>query len=110
MERFVKGDIVVLPFPFADLSAAKKRPALILSVLQEDDLILVQITSKVKNDDYSVSLDDKDFKHGKLNKSSNIRPNRIFTAEKSIIDYKIGLVKEQKINEVIDKLVEIIRM
>jgi mRNA interferase MazF len=46
MERFVKGDIVVIPFPFSDLSGSKKRPALVLADLQGDDIILCQITSQ----------------------------------------------------------------
>ena len=46
MAAFVKGDIVVLPFPFSDLSASKRRPALVLADLQGDDIILCQITSK----------------------------------------------------------------
>ena len=47
MARFVKGDVVVVPFPFSDLSQAKRRPALVISVLEGDDLILCQITSQV---------------------------------------------------------------
>lgn len=56
MERFVKGDIVVLYFPFPDLSDSKKRPALVLADLIGDDIILCQITSKNVNDIYSISL------------------------------------------------------
>jgi mRNA interferase MazF len=33
MGTFVKGDVVVAPFPFSDLSAAKKRPALVVATL-----------------------------------------------------------------------------
>lgn len=40
MEEFVKGDVVVLPFPFSNLSRSKKRPALVVANLQGDDLIL----------------------------------------------------------------------
>jgi len=46
MERFVKGDIVVIPFPFSDLSQHKRRPAMVLADLKGEDLILCQITSK----------------------------------------------------------------
>lgn len=45
MERFVKGDVVVVPFPFSDLTKAKRQPALVIADLEGDDLILCQITS-----------------------------------------------------------------
>ena len=44
MGAFVKGDVVVAPFPFSDLSATKKRPALVVATLTGDDVILCQIT------------------------------------------------------------------
>jgi mRNA interferase MazF len=78
--QFVKGDIVVLNFPFSDLSQTKRRPALVVAALRGDDLILCQITSQAKDDAYSVQLDDSDFTAGALNRSSRIRPNRLFTA------------------------------
>ncbi len=99
MEEFVKGDVVVLPFPFSDLSKSKKRPALVVASLQGDDIILCQITSEKRIDDYSIVLSNSDFKTGTLNLTSMIRPNRIFTADKSIILYKIGSIKEPKIKE-----------
>ena len=45
MARFVKGDVVVVPFPFSDLTQTKRRPALVIANLSGDDLILCQITS-----------------------------------------------------------------
>ena len=45
MARFMKGDVVVVPFPFSDLTQAKRRPALVISALEGDDLILCQITT-----------------------------------------------------------------
>ncbi len=54
MEKLVKGDVVVVPFPFSDLTEAKRRPALIVSVLRGDDVILCQITSKEIKDYYHV--------------------------------------------------------
>ena len=56
MARFVKGDVVVVPFPFSDLSEAKRRPALVIAELASDDLILCQITSQNINDVYSIEL------------------------------------------------------
>jgi hypothetical protein len=68
MARFVKGDVVVVPFPFADLSEAKRRPALVVADLAGDDLILCQITSQYVKDSYSILLDEEHFEFGRLNR------------------------------------------
>ena len=107
MERFVKGDIVVFPFPFSDLRAYKKRPALVLAVLERNDLILCQVTSEARYDKYAIELKDHDFKQGKLRFISMIRPNRIFTVERSIINYKVGSLKNEKLKEVIEMIIKI---
>ncbi|HZK33496.1 MAG TPA: type II toxin-antitoxin system PemK/MazF family toxin [Tissierellaceae bacterium] len=94
-------------FPFSDLSNSIKRPALVLANLQGDDLILAQITSQTIFDSYSISVESDDFSTGKLKMKSNIRPNKIFTAEKDIILYKIGSLEDEKIDAVIEKIIEI---
>jgi mRNA interferase MazF len=109
MAKFIKGSVVVVPFPFSDLSQAKKRPALVITDLNNNDLILCQITSQQIYDDYSIALNDKDFSKGSLKKESNIRPNRVFTADKNIILYEVGQVNEKKINQVIEKIIEIVK-
>lgn len=107
MEELVKGDIIVIPFPFADLMGFKKRPALVLAKLQGNDIILCQITGKRRFDKYSVSLGDFDFRKGSLSVSSMIRPNRLFTADGSLTEYKIGSLKDNKTKEVIERLAKI---
>jgi len=44
MGKFVKGDAVVLPFPFSDLGSSKRRPALVVAIASAGDVILAQIT------------------------------------------------------------------
>lgn len=109
MARFVRGDVVVVPFPFSNLQEAKRRPALVLSPLDGDDLILCQITSQMSRDRYSVSLEVKDFTAGSLKQSSNLRPNRLFTADQAIVLYQAGSISAPKVEEVIDRLVQILR-
>ena len=108
MARFVKGDVVVVPFPFSDLSQAKRRPALILAELEGDDRILCQITSQRLGHQYAIQLDDEDFAEGSLKRKSNIRPNRIFTVDMRIILYRIGHLKAGKLDEVIDQVIRIL--
>ncbi|MDX2189066.1 MAG: type II toxin-antitoxin system PemK/MazF family toxin [Bacteroidota bacterium] len=108
MEKFVKGDIVVIPFPFSNLKGQKKRPALVLADLESEDIILCQITSQNKDTKYSIQLSSKEFKSGSLPVLSYIRPNRIFTADKNIIIKKSGTISMEKFKEVISKLNEIL--
>ena len=104
MERFIRGEVVVIPFPFSDLKQSKRRPALVLSELQGEDIILCQITSQNVRDRYSISLSDNDFEFGNIKRRSNIRPNRIFTADKNIVLYKIGGISEQKLTKVLEEV------
>ena len=109
METFVKVDVVVFPFPFSDLSSTKKRPALVVSIFEGNDLLLCQITSQIQPDIYSIKIDDFDFKTGKLSLPSFIRGNKLFTADKSLINYRIGSLKDKKLKEVIDVVCKIIQ-
>ena len=108
MARFVKGDVVVVPFPFSNLTQAKRRPALVIADLDGDDAILCQITSRFVKDKYAIMVTDDDFEQGGLKQPSNIRPNRIFTADSGIVLYRAGSLKRNKISEVVEKVIEII--
>jgi len=109
LARFVKGDVVVVPFPFSDLTYAKKRPALVIAELDGNDIILCQITSQQIKDSYALTIEDKDFDIGTLKQESNIRPNRIFTADSHIVLYSVGHLKSKKVREVINKIIEILQ-
>ena len=108
MGAFVKGDVVVVPFPFSDLSSSKRRPALVIAQASEYDLILAQITSKNFYDSYAIEITSDDFLSGGLRVDSNVRPNKLFTAETDIIIYKAGNLKAEKTKEVIDEIVNLL--
>jgi len=101
--------VVIVPFPFSDLTQAKRRPALVIATLEGDDLILCQITSQTISDRYAITIQSSDFSEGGLNQTSNIRPNRLFPADRGIILYKAGQLKPDKLNEAIARIFEIIQ-
>lgn len=109
MATFVRGDVVVVPFPFSDLTQAKRRPALVVATLAGEDVILCQITSQSTRDTYSISLVSSDFESGNLQKNSNIRPNRLFTTDRGILLYKVGTIGAEKLSEVVQGLMQILR-
>ena len=110
MEKFVKGEIIVTPFPFSDSTSSVRRPALVISNLKGDDLILCQITSKSHTSDpYQIPLEKKDFVKGELKVKSFIKPSIIFTLRNSIVLYSLGKIEKEKIKNVEDKIIEIIK-
>lgn len=110
MAEFVKGDVVVTPFPFSDLTSSIRRPALVVANLKGNDLILCQITSKERPlDPYQIILNHGDFSKKGLKTMSFIKPSIIFTLRKSIIIRNIGKISKEKIKEVEDKICNIIK-
>ena len=109
MGRFIKGDIVVLPFPFSDLSSTKKRPALVLIGSTNDDIVLCQITSKNVRDVKAIAINIADVENGSLNDLSNARPNKLFTADEKIILYKLGTLSKIKLDEVVEQIISMLK-
>lgn len=108
MGRFVRGEVVVIPFPFSDLTATKRRPALVVADLPGDDVMLCQITSQPTANAFAINLSDQDFLTGGINRPSTIRPERIFTADTHIIVRGIGKVSDAKLREVASAITRIV--
>lgn len=90
MGAFAAGQVVALPFPFSDLSAAKLRPALILADALRGDWVLCQITSKSYADSSAVELSQADFSAGGLQLTSYARPGKLFTAHEALFRLTAG--------------------
>jgi len=71
-------------------STCKRRPALVVTALPGDDLVLCQITSQAHSDGFSIDLTQSHFQSGRLAQDSYIRPQRLFTVEQSVILYTVG--------------------
>lgn len=93
MEAPAVGSVILLPFPFSDLSRSKIRPALVLASAGRGDWILCQITSKPYADPRAVRLDSMDFYSGGLNLVSYVRPAKLFTANEALMIETIGALR-----------------
>jgi mRNA interferase MazF len=89
------SDVVLLPFPFSDLSASKKRPVLIMqSANRQGDFLAAQITSQAGHQG-ALILEQKDFHVGQLPRRSFVRPDKLVTLNRSLITHRMGqLTKE----------------
>ena len=102
---YERGDIVLVPFPFTDLSSSKRRPALIVSPdsfnKSNQDVVLVAITSQIGPDTHAITVDEHDFIDGKLPKPSMIRPAKVFTIHSALIVKRLCAVSPTKLQEVL---------
>ncbi|HUS51145.1 MAG TPA: type II toxin-antitoxin system PemK/MazF family toxin [Candidatus Paceibacterota bacterium] len=104
MEGFVKGDVIIIEFPYSDLKSVKRRPVLVLKVPKGEDVIVSQITGESYENYVEILLKKEDFKQGSLKRDSYIRIDKIASIEKSLIKYKAGSLKREKFSEIIDKI------
>mgnify|MGYP001546324216 CR=1 FL=1 len=97
--------VVLLPFPFSDLSDQKLRPALVLADADRGDWLLCQITSKPYADTRAVQLAEADFVAGGLRLLSYARPAKLFTAHAGLIRSVIGELSVSAHQRVCDALI-----
>ena len=103
-----KFDIVLVDFPFSDLTKAKKRPALVINSLEGENAILCQITTKRRNiQKYEIML-SKESCTGDIRFNSFIYVDMIFTLHKSLIYKKIGEVNSLKVKEIISQKIKLL--
>ena len=96
-----QGDIVLVPFPFTMGTSSKPRPAIVVSnsiVNKTQDVILAQITSKPRKDEFTYILDTQNLSNS-LNLKSQVRCHKIFIIEKSTIFKKISKLNDDGFSE-----------
>jgi mRNA interferase MazF len=109
MGAFASRQIILLPFPFSDLSAQKLRPALILANAGRGDWLLCQITSKPYTDSAAVELTQNSFAVGSLQRISYARPSKLFTAHESLFHGTAGSLELDAHLSVVAAVVAIIQ-
>ncbi len=101
-----QGDIVLIPFPFTDLTNTKKRPAIILSKdsINHTDYIVAQVTSTPRADIFTFKLDPR-----KLDtptpSPSQVRTNKLFTVNHSLIIKKFSTLDKDELKLLIGAIV-----
>jgi mRNA interferase MazF len=110
MAQFISGEVVVVPFPFTDLTSAKIRPALVLAALTRGDIILCQITSQSTGHPAAVAIKANDFvPGGVLPRDSFALPHRVVTAHESCVRRAVGRLSAEKLNQIREHVCTVIR-
>jgi len=109
--KFEQGEIVLVPYPFTDLSEIKNRPVLIISNnmhnVDSEDIVTCGVTSNLKNSEFSILVDNKDIIKGSIPIKSRIKTDKIFTLKQNLVKKKIAKVNDitfEKVKQEIIKL------
>ena len=108
MGLFAAGQIVIVRFPFSDLTASKLRPAVVLADAGRSDWILCQITSQPYGDPRAIQLGSGDFTQGGLHLTSYARPGKLFTAHASLVAGQAGHLRPGKFMAIRDAVTHLI--
>lgn len=103
------ASIVVVPFPFADLSGTKLRPAVVLADTKHGDWLLCQITSNPYSDPDAVRLTNTELKKGSLSTVSFARPMKLFTAHESLMTKRVAILKDAAFKAILTMIMESLR-
>ena len=95
------ASIVVIPFPFSDLSGSKLRPAVVLAETGHNDWLLCQITSNPYIDSTAIRLTNDNLKKGSLSKISFARPMKLFTANMNLIEKRIAILDDETFSAIL---------
>ena len=106
---YEQKDIVLIPFPYSDLTGFKQRPALIISnekINKSEDRICCLITTNSHENGLEITKDS--FEEGKLPFKSFVKPHRIFCIDRRIIKKRLCSIKKKFHNRIIKKVNEYI--
>ncbi len=107
-----QGDIVLIPFPYSDLSTTKQRPVLVLSNTNynqvQSDLVVAAITSNLISKSYTIQITADDLDDGQLRTTSAVRVDKIYTFSNQIVIKKFGHLKPSLFTEVKQQLMHLL--
>ena len=108
-----QGDIVLVPVPFTDLSAQKRRPVVVISNNdyhhQTADFVAVALTSQPQSTPYGFLISSSDLLNGVLKRPSQVRADKVYTLAQSIIVQRFGHVGEPVLDQIRALLAELVR-
>jgi mRNA interferase MazF len=98
------GDVVLVPFPYSDLTGFKRRPALVVASAERGDVVMCQITSRAYAGSSAIAISDDSFTTGGLSRPSFVRAGKLFTGSASLVLKTLGTLDARTTHQVRDSL------
>ena len=101
---FQQKELVLLPYPFSNQTGSKVRPAIIVSNdnfnKRCEDCVMIPLTTIIKDEPFSLIVNQDSLESGKLLKQSRVRIDKLFTIKKNLIIIKIGKINDKTFDKI----------
>ncbi len=103
--EYKQGDILLIPYPFTDLSDTKKGPVVVISkdAINRENLIVAKITSVIRDDEFSYLIENN-ASESPMPKASEVRTNELFTVHHSIIIRKLSAFRSLALRQLLGRI------
>ncbi len=112
-----RGTVVLIRYPFTDLSSIKVRPALVISNdnynANQDDVVFLLITSNISRispDDYVLETTNPEFKNTGLSQASAFRMGKIVTLKNNLLKRELGIAGPNTLKEIEKRLRNLLQL
>lgn len=109
---YEQGEILIVPFPFSDLSSVKQRPVLVLSKSSDlkgtEDIITCGITSHLKDARHSILIENSNLEKGRIPVRSRIKVDKLFTLDRKIVRKKVARINKETFDKVKSEFVNLV--
>ena len=103
------GKVILVPFPFSDLSQSKLRPVVVIADAGLGDWVLCQVTSNPYGDPAAISITDECFAQGSLRITSFARPGKLFTASSGLMLNEAGMLRGNAARQIIAAIIKMLQ-
>ena len=109
MGPLAAGSVVLVRFPYSDLSESKFRPAVVLAEAGHQDWVIIQITSNPLRGYQVIRLNETSFATGSLRRVSYALPAKLFTANQNLIVRQLGVLQTDVFSEIVEAVIDVLR-
>lgn len=108
-EKCKRGEIILVPFPFSDLSSAKVRPALVLVDQEFQDILVTPLSSQIEKRAYEIELKDSDYQGLPMPIPSCVRIHHFFCIHETLVIKKVSMLKPHPFERIIAIVIDYLK-
>jgi mRNA interferase MazF len=106
--KYNKGDVVLVSYPFTNLKQSKVRPAILLRDQFQEDILVCPISTRIKVKSYELIITDEDYDGRILPVPSCIRTHNLFSLHASLVQQKVTRLSDGALQKLLNLVTQFV--